>query len=95
MEENYTKNLNVIINGDTEYINKINSYLDTWLMKNNERIKEDNIKLISCFDISKGIKQENILPQYQYILNTSGAKEVKDFLKNNNQENEKKLKIAR
>lgn len=82
MEENYTKNINVVINGDTEYITKINSYIDTWLNKNSSRIKmeDSNIKLVSCYDMSKGLKQENILPQYEYILNTSGEKNVKEYM---------------
>lgn len=91
MEGNYAKDINLIVNGDTEYIKKINSYIDMWFSKNNFRIKkeEGNINVISCYDISDGFLQESVLPKYDYILNTSGEKRINEFFKNDN-----KIKIA-
>lgn len=86
MEENYTKDVNIIINGDSEYIKRINSYINEWINKNDIRFKQSNsnIKLINCYNISENLKQENILQQYEYILNTSGEKKIEDCFKQNN-----------
>ncbi len=95
MEENYTKDISVIVNGNNEYINKINSYVNEWVEKNNIRFKKDNssINLISCYDLSQDVKQENILPQYEYILNTSGEKKIEKYFEQNDSE-VKKFKIT-
>ena len=94
MEQNYSKDMNVIINGNEEYIGRINSYMDKWFEKNSFRIKRENsnVNVISCYDMSEGITRENILEKYDYVLNTSGEKDVREFLglQSNN-----KLKIAK
>ncbi len=92
MEENYAKDINLIVNGNTEYINKINSYIDMWFSKNNFRIKREEAKInvVSCYDISEGFLQESVLPKYDYVLNTSGEKRINEFLKKDN-----KIKIAK
>ena len=92
MEGNYAKDINLIINGNTEYINKINSYIDMWFSKNNFRIKreEGKINVVSCYDISEGFLQESVLPKYDYVLNTSGEKRINEIFKKDN-----KIKIAK
>lgn len=94
MEGNYSNNINVVIKGTTEYIEKINSYIDNWLEKNNSRIKKEhsNLKVISCYSMSENITKENILSKYNYVLNTTGEKEVKEYF---GIETISKLKIAK
>lgn len=86
MEENYEKSISIIINGGEKYIERINEYIDLWYSKNNSRMKQEdnNIKVISCYDISEGLEQENILQKYNYILNTSGEKRINEMLNNKN-----------
>ena len=94
MEGNYADNINVVVKGTKEYIEKINSYINNWIEKNNNRIKQENrnVKVISCYNISENIAQENILSNYNYVLNTTGEKEVREYF---GIESISKLKIAK
>lgn len=96
MEGNYSKNINIFVNGTSEYIEKINSYMDRWFAKNSFRIKaeENNINVVSCYNISESNIGGSVLKRYEYILNTSGEKQIKDILKQENKEFNR-LKIAK
>ena len=57
------------------YIHNINGNIDKWI--NNS----DKIKLIDCYDIEEiGSNIDEIICQYQKILNTSGEKET-DYIR--------------
>lgn len=70
------KNLNIIVNGTKEYIEKVNENLKQLTSINEMR---DEIKIINCYDITKlddDIK--DILNIHDKILNTSGEKEISE-----------------
>ena len=57
------KKLNIIINGNYDYVKQINNILDT--------IEIDNIEVVDCFSIyDKQINIENIKKRYKEFINT-------------------------
>ena len=62
--KNSSSIVNVIINGNVEFINKKNKIV--------QELKNDNLKVINCFHISdQNVNIEKISQDYEYILNTN------------------------
>jgi len=66
------KNIVIFIKGKENYIKNINKNIEKWT----ENAK--NLKIIDCYDIEEvGENMDNVMNQYNKILNTSGEKEIK------------------
>ena len=66
------KNIVIFIKGKENYIKNINKNIEKWT----ENAK--HLKIIDCYDIEEvGENMDNVMNQYNKILNTSGEKEIK------------------
>lgn len=77
IKENLKKNREMVIfiKGKENYIHNINGNIDKW-------IKDyDKIKLVNCYDIEEiGENIDEIMCQYEKVLNTSGEKEIEKLV---------------
>lgn len=74
-----SQKLSLIINGSKEYIEEVNNNIDLFMKNNNDWIRNREITIINCYDITKlddDIKF--ILRTHDKILNTSGEKEISE-----------------
>ena len=66
------KNIVIFIKGKENYIKNINKNIEKWIEK------AKHLKIIDCYDIEEvGENMDNVMNQYNKILNTSGEKEIK------------------
>ncbi len=65
------KNINIIIKGTDEYINKMNEAIEK--LVNNVKLNNE-IKIINCYEVKNNKEIQNILLKHELILNTSGIK---------------------
>jgi len=89
--ENNIENLYIIINGDNEYVEKINEKVE----RINEKNKK-NVTIIDCYEVLQVNQEINkILNNHDKILNTSGEKEISEvfqgYQKDNNLNKERKI----
>ena len=89
--ENNIENLYIIINGDNEYVEKINEKVERINEKN-----QKNVTIIDCFEVLQVNQEINkILNNHDKILNTSGEKEISEvfqgYQKDNNLNKERKI----
>lgn len=69
LEEKDLNNYTIIINGDNEYISKINDKIN--------KTNPDKINIIDCYSINdKNIEPHKIKEKYDDILNTRGYKKI-------------------
>lgn len=69
----------IIINGNEEYINTANYYIDKYMEKNVKKIQADNIKIINFYEVgsfNENIKE--ILDKHQNIFNTAGEHKIEE-----------------
>ena len=75
------KEINILINGNIEYINKINNKLNKILNKT-----KNKIKIINCYsveEIDNNIKE--IIDNHNMLLNTAGIKNIEEIFERNNE----------
>lgn len=89
--ENNIENLYIIINGDNEYVEKINERVERINEKN-----QKNVTIIDCYEVLQVNQEINkILNNHDKILNTSGEKEISEvfqgYQKDNNLNKERKI----
>lgn len=89
--ENNIENLYIIINGDNEYVEKINEKVERINEKN-----QKNVTIIDCYEVLQVNQEINkILNNHDKILNTSGEKEISEvfqgYQKDNNLNKERKI----
>lgn len=89
--ENNIENLYIIINGDNEYVEKINEKVERINEKN-----QKNVTIIDCYQVLQVNQEINkILNNHDKILNTSGEKEISEvfqgYQKDNNLNKERKI----
>lgn len=89
--ENNIENLYIIINGDNEYVGKINERVERINEKN-----QKNVTIIDCYEVLQVNQEINkILNNHDKILNTSGEKEISEvfqgYQKDNNLNKERKI----
>ena len=63
----------IFINGNKKYIDTMNENMEKWINEN--RLEENNIKIIHCYNIEKVDK--NIINSYQKIFNTTGEHNIR------------------
>lgn len=89
--ENNIENLYIIINGDNEYVERINEKVERINEKN-----QKNVTIIDCYEVLQVNQEINkILNNHDKILNTSGEKEISEvfqgYQKDNNLNKERKI----
>ena len=89
--ENNIENLYIIINGDNEYVEKINEKVERINEKN-----QKNVTIIDCYEVLQVNQEINkILNNHDKILNTSGEKEISEvfqgYQKDNNLNKQRKI----
>lgn len=77
--------INIIVNGNEEYMKIANKNIDK-VIKN---IFGKKITIINCYEVAKYKDISTILDKYDFVLNTSGIKEIKEVFG----ENKKSKKI--
>jgi hypothetical protein len=75
------KNIEIIVNGNMQYIEEANRALEKYILENEEKILDKNIKIIDCYNVNE-YKNEisKILEKHEKILNTSGEKEKTEYI---------------
>lgn len=68
--------IEIIINGNNQYIESINQNINKTLNKNQKKIKDKQINIINCYEIAQFDNITNILDQHSLILNTSGINSI-------------------
>lgn len=71
-----SNNIEIIINGNNEYIEIMNKNINKTLSKNQNKIKNKQINIINCYEIAQFENISEILDQHDLILNTSGINEI-------------------
>lgn len=69
----------IIINGNEEYINIVNDYIEKYLEKNDKKMQSKNIKIINFYEVgsfNENIKE--ILDKHQKIFNTAGEHKIEE-----------------
>lgn len=66
--------INIIVNGTKEYIEIANENIEK-VMKN---IKGKKVTIINCYEITKYKEINKILDKHDFVLNTSGIKEIEE-----------------
>ena len=80
--------INIIVDGNKEYLEIANKNID----KVTKDIKDKEITVINCHEISKYKEINAILDKNDFVLNTSGIKEIKEvFTEYKTSENNKKI----
>lgn len=79
--EEDSNSIEIIINGDMEYIEKANKLLEEYMEENEEVVQNKKVTIINCYNVNEykdNIKQ--ILDEHQKVLNTSGEKEKDEYI---------------
>ncbi len=74
IQDNIKENKNVIVfvKGKEKYINETNDKIDNLFKEDN------NMKIINCYNIDEvGERLDEIMTQYNKVLNTTGEKEIR------------------
>ena len=65
----------IFVSGTKEYIDLVNQYIEKWIRENRENLKNNKIKIISCYEVSEfNSNIREILNSHDKVLNTSGEK---------------------
>ena len=65
------KEILIFVKGKLNYIRNINKNIDKWIQDTN------NVKIVKCYDMNEiGEKIDEIMENYNVVLNTSGEKEI-------------------
>lgn len=72
------KKIDIIILGSNIFMQKVNKAVDLWVRNNMEKIGNNNIEIniINCFSFEENEEIDKILNTHDYILKTSGIKEL-------------------
>lgn len=66
------KEILIFVKGKLNYIRNINKNIDKWIQDTN------NVKIVDCYDMNEiGENIDEIMDNYNVVLNTSGEKEIK------------------
>jgi len=78
ISKNIKKNINVIVYGSQEYIDKMNKTIEKWISKNKGEF--ENINIINAYEAMElNNNLDFILEKHDKILNTSGEKNIEDI----------------
>lgn len=65
------KEILIFVKGKLNYIRNINKNIDKWIQDTN------NVKIVDCYDMNEiGENIDEIMDNYNVVLNTSGEKEI-------------------
>ena len=73
------KELNILVMGNANYIKAVNENVEVFLEKNARKISKKYISIINCYEVGEFNENiKDILDEHDYILNTSGMKEIEE-----------------
>lgn len=72
-------NMEIIVSGKNEYIEKINNIIEKYVYEN-EELENTNINIINCYYIENITNIKEILNKHEAVLNTAGEKDVNTYL---------------
>lgn len=75
------KEIKIIVKGTTQYIKNANRNIEKLI----NEIKPKEVTIINCYDVSKYKNVNEILKQYEYIINTAGIRKVEEVFKLKNE----------
>lgn len=73
--------IEIIINGSNEYIEIMNKNINKTLSKNEKKIKNKQVNIINCYEITQFNNITEILDKHNLLLNTSGINEIGQVFK--------------
>ena len=74
------RNITILIEGDKNRIEYVNSNIDKWIKKQEEKITRKNIRIINCYEVTEYNENlHEILDKHDKILNTSGIHEITEM----------------
>lgn len=74
------KNISIILNGENREVEENNKLINKWLSKNENKIKDNEITIISCFRaLENGANVEYLINNYDYTLNSSGEHKIDEI----------------
>lgn len=76
-----SKEVEIIISGTTEYINKANELIINYI---EETQKDCKVKIINCYFAEENLNIKEILNKHELVLNTAGEKSTIEFMKSIN-----------
>ena len=76
--------INILINGNTDFIEIVNSNIIRIIQNTN---LENKINIINCYNVTEFTNVSEITTNYEYILNTTGIKKTDEVFKINNEKN--------
>lgn len=68
--------INIIVDGNEEYMKIANKSIDKII----KSIFDKEITIINCYEIAKYKEINTIIDKYEYVLNTSGIKEISQVI---------------
>ncbi len=68
--------INIIVDGNEEYMKIANKNIDKII----KSIFDKEITIINCYEIAKYKEINTIIDKYEYVLNTSGIKEISQVI---------------
>lgn len=74
------KEINILVSGNKKYIKEANILIEKFLNKNINKINENKITIINCYEVSDfddNIRE--ILELHEFIINTAGIHEIGDI----------------
>ncbi len=81
-----SNNIQIIIKGTEEYINKANQNVEK-ILKN---IEGKQIKIINCYEVEMQNEVNHILDKHDFVINTSGIKKIEEIFTDYKKEEQKK-----
>lgn len=69
--------INIIINGNYDYVEQINQYIKKWLMKSDRQLV---IEVNDCYMVEPSLNYQKVISKHEYVLNTSGETKIDNIL---------------
>ena len=70
----------ILVEGNKERIEYINKNIDRWIEKQSRKLKNKNIKIINCYEVTEFNENlKGILNMHDKILNTSGVHNIEEL----------------
>ncbi len=70
--------IEIFVNGSNEYIQLINEAIEKYAKKNIKKLKNKEISVVNCYEVTQFSNISEILNKHELILNTSGTKQIEE-----------------
>lgn len=78
LKNNSNDKLEIIVSGSVNYIENVNTLIETYVDNNNA---DTNIEIINCYSLEEKVDISQILKKHTHVLNTAGEKETSEYIK--------------